>query len=156
MRNVPERLWFVAAAALLLTGGGCESFESHWKRMNQFPLPATSAAGAPRLEGLWEGSWHSDKDDHEGTLRAIITANDDGTHHAWFKAVYSGFIPFEQKVTLTSELRDGKRWFTGEADLGGMAGGTYQYDGWVDANRYFSTFTAKDNHGTFEMRRVIR
>ena len=46
--------------------------------------------------------------------------------------------------------------FSGEADLGSMAGGVYTYDGRVSDEAFHSTYKSSGDHGTFDMHRVSR
>ena len=43
--------------------------------------------------------------------------------------------------------------FSGEADLGYLAGGVYHYDGHADGTNFFSNYSSKYDHGTFQMTR---
>ena len=42
---------------------------------------------------------------------------------------------------------------TGSFWLGFLAGGVYHYEGHADATNYFSTYSCKYDHGTFQMSR---
>ncbi len=60
---------------------------------------------------------------------------------------------FSYAVPLQFEQRDGVWQFTGEENLGKMAGGVYRYEGHVSPTNFFSTYQSKYDHGTFQMRR---
>ena len=53
------------------------------------------------------------------------------------------------KVLKTNDVFN----FTGDADLGSLAGGLYHYDGQAAGTNFFSTYSCKYDHGTFQMTR---
>jgi hypothetical protein len=136
---------FAAIALLLLCG--CSSFNSDWRRVAKQPSSQDSIAGR------WEGRWVSDVNAHTGTLRCIITAETNGICQARFRATYRKILSYSYTVPLKVEQRGDVWIFSGEEDLGAMAGGIYRYQGTATATNFHSTYDSKYDHGLFEMRR---
>lgn len=189
MRLSPRRSAFLLlalAGAMLL--GGCSTYERDWNARIDLAATADAPADrlAPRLEGLWHGTWTSTKSGHSGTLRCIITPHtpeddtaataaatadaapdeaaeeaaptDDveetNTYLARFLATYWGTFRFEYDLLMHVRREGQTVHFSSEADLGWLAGGTYEYFGTVEDGEFRSTYTSKGDYGTFEMRRV--
>jgi len=132
-------------AILLLTG--CSGFRGDWKRAAAIPVPEGS------IEGRWEGSWVSDENGHHGRLRCLLTIDETGTYQARFHAKYKRILSFGYDVPL-QVIHDGSVFrFTGEADLGKLAGGIYTYEGNASPTNFFSTYKCRYDHGTFQMTR---
>lgn len=132
--------------ALLLTGG-CASFNHEWAK----------AAGQPvapgDIQGRWQGVWISDVNGHSDNLRCVITKKSDGLYSARFHAHYRKVMTFNYTVPLKIEpAGDGVK-FTGDANLGWLAGGKYHYEGRADDARYTSSYSCKYDNGTFQMER---
>jgi hypothetical protein len=133
---------------LLLVTSGCSSFNRDWRRA------ATQAEPPTGMAGRWEGRWWSDYNGHNGKLRCLITPLNEHEYAARFRASYLAVLRFEYTVTLqTIPTADG--WiFRGEADLGKVAGGVYQYDGTITAGTNFhSAYRASVDHGFFQMQK---
>jgi hypothetical protein len=133
--------------AALLLAGGCASFDHQWEQAAKQPPPTDD------LTGRWQGVWVSESTGHTDQLRALIDHQNDGTYRAQFHAKYHTVLSFGYTVPLKVEKNDGVFKFSGNADLGWMAGGLYQYEGLADATNFSSTYTSKDDHGTFQMSR---
>ena len=73
------------------------------------------------------------------------------TGHASSKI--SQALSFGYTVGLKTEPTEAGCKFRGEANLGALAGGVYRYEGQADATNFFSTYSCKYDHGTFQMRR---
>ncbi len=140
------RLSTLSLAALLLAGG-CASFDHEWEQAAKQPSPADD------MTGRWQGVWVSESTGHADQLRAVIDRKDDGTYRAQFHAKYHTILSFGYTVPLKVEKTGSAFKFSGEADLGWLAGGLYQYAGRADATNFSSTYTSKDDHGTFQMGR---
>ena len=141
------RTLLLSGSAVLLMGG-CSSFNRDWRQAAQVP--------AQGVEGRWIGDWHSDYNQHEGPLRCLITQKDGGIYHARFHAKYkSGFLtigyPYDMDMTISRA--DESYRFKGEADLGWMAGGVYQYDGNGTAAVIDMNYRASKDFGTFKLER---
>ena len=152
-----QALNVVAALFLVLCAGGCASeFDKAWNAAAERPAEVND------ITGRWKGRWKSEASGHGGGLRAVVTRADQQTYQAHFHATYAAVFQFEYKMTMnaqpqgaTAPATDGLR-FTGEADLGGAAGGLYQYDGHVTADRFHCTYKSKNDRGYFEMTRPDR
>ncbi|HUG93191.1 MAG TPA: hypothetical protein VML55_20285 [Planctomycetaceae bacterium] len=132
----------------LLAAAGCCSFDREWRDS------LCCVPGGDGLDGLWEGTWRSGKNDHSGRLRAIITRCDEGSYRTRFHAVFWEVLPFEFTLAMTSAREGGAERFEGQADLGPLAGGVYTYAGVADACEFNATYCARSDHGVFHMRRV--
>lgn len=133
----------------MLTFGGCASFDTAWVEACKQPVSANS------IEGCWEGTWLSDVNGHDGSLRCVITRIDDGLYKARFHAVYRKVIGFGYTVRLRTTETNGVAHFSGEANLGWWAGGLYHYEGSVEGTNFLSTYSCKYDHGTFRMARPL-
>lgn len=134
---------------LLLGATGCSSFPRDWKSAASPPAPTNS------IEGRWEGSWRSDVNGHTGSLRCLISRGTNDTYSARFHAKYKKLIRFTfgYTVPLTVTPREGQFHFSGAADLGGLAGGLYTYQGRATPTNFLSTYSSKYDRGIFEMSR---
>jgi len=135
------------ACLALLLFCGCSSFNSEWRRVGKRPVAQDSIAGR------WEGRWISDVNAHTGRLRCIITSETSGVCQARFRATYLKVLRYSYTVLLKVERRDDGWVFSGEEDLGAMAGGIYRYHGNATAMNFHSIYDSKYDRGLFEMRR---
>ena len=143
--DLRKLFWLVLMSAIVLTGAGCGSFNREWKKAG-LNLDAGS-----RLEGRWEGRWISEMNGHNGRLRCIVSKDGD-VYRARFHAKYRKILSFGYAIPLKAEAADNGYKFSGEADLG-IAGGIYRYEGHSDTTNFFSTYSSKYDHGTFQMQR---
>jgi len=135
--------------AALLFAGGCSTFNYDWRAAQQPPPPND-------LQGRWQGVWVSQVTGHKNELRCLVTKLDDATYQARFHAKYrKGWftVTFNYTVPLKAVKTDDSFNFTGDADLGSLAGGLYHYDGHAAGTNFFSTYSCKYDHGTFQMAR---
>lgn len=139
-------LTVLASIALLSTG--CCTFEREWRNAQSYAYPAHEVAG------VWEGTWCSNHNGHNGTLRAVITKEGENYYHAHFKATWAYIIPFEFELPLTTCSQNGCETFSGSADLGFLAGGAFQFAGSACGSKFDATFCASKDHGVFNMTRV--
>ena len=137
----------IAWTAVLTVASGCSTFNRDWKRALQNPPPADSIAGA------WDGSWESEVNGHKDRLRCLITPASEGRLRARFRAHYVHVLRFGYTVELEARPGGDNTEFEGTANLGWWAGGVYQYEGRATPTNFFSTYSSKRDHGTFEMRR---
>jgi hypothetical protein len=126
---------------------GCSSFNREWRKATA--QPAHSGA----LEGPWQGQWKSEQTGHKGKLRCLIVKVGDDSYLARFHAKYAKIMGFKYTVPLKAERTNDQFQFKGEADLGKLAGGVYHYDGHADSTNFFSNYSSKADHGTFQMSR---
>jgi len=143
-----------AVLTLLLVAGCCSTFD------RDFDAAKGSADAAAPLAGSWDGTWHSDPSGHSGGLRSIIARTEDGfssRYYATFTAL--GFIPlsFEYEVPL-SVAKDGDAWrFRGSAFIDYLiAGGLYEYEGYVTGDEFVASYRSSFDSGVFRMKRVHR
>lgn len=137
----------VVLAGLLPILAGCFSFNRDWKAAVREPLPQDD------ITGPWEGKWTSEENGHNDRLRCIIRPGSTNTYDARFRANYRKVLHFSYTVPLQAKRIDGAYAFSGQADLGKLAGGLYTYEGTATPTNYFSTYHSKYDHGTFEMHR---
>ena len=89
-------------------------------------------------------------------LRCLIEKKGGNLHETRFHAKYKWGIltvgyPYTMEMTIT---QDGAEYqFTGEADLGKLAGGVYQYNGTGTTNQITINFRCPKDHGTFRLQR---
>lgn len=141
-------IWLWLALGMIPWLTGCGSFNREWKAAAMRPAPAQA------VEGSWDGEWRSQINGHKGRLRCLVRPGEDGRPVAWFRANYMRILSFEHSVPLTvTPALEGQE-FSGEADLGKMAGGAYHYKGLANNANFFSTYQCERDHGVFEMRRV--
>jgi hypothetical protein len=62
-------------------------------------------------------------------------------------------LSFGYTVPLQVEPATNGFKFSGQANLHWYAGGIYKYEGHADATNFFSTYSCKYDHGTFQMTR---
>ncbi len=131
--------------ALCLTG--CSSFNRDWGAAGKVPRPPHS------IEGRWEGTWKSDANGHADKLRCLLTRVDEGKYEARFHAKYRKVLSFSYTATFKGSHTNDVFSFSGEADLGKLAGGIYHYKGEVNPTNFFSTYRCKYDHGIFHLAR---
>ena len=138
---------WVATSGLLLVLAGCSSFEREWRKTVAAP------ASMGDVQGAWEGVWLSDVNHHTGRLRCLLTPIDEHSFKARFHATYAKVIQVGYSVKLAAVPTDTNTLFRGNANLGWIAGGVYEYAGHATPANFFSTYRCKYDHGTFELRR---
>src|SRR3982751_68316 len=118
----------------VLCCAGCSSFNREWRRV--------AAQGEPSsgITGRWEGSWLSAVNGHHGRLRSIVRQEDARHYQARYHAIYWKIFRFSYTVPLTVEPQGNEFKFKGEADLGSLAGGVYEYEGTASATNFYSTY----------------
>ncbi len=127
---------------------GCTPFHHEWRKAGRSP-----ASSAPYV-GRWEGEWISARNGHHGKLRCLLGENSTSTEfRAHFLATYAKVLRFGYVANLTGSQTNGTVRFTGESDLGKLAGGVYRYSGSADATHFSCTYESKYDHGTFKMNR---
>jgi len=130
-----------------LLGGGCTSFNRDWQIAANHPVQVSE------VQGPWQGFWRSDANGHTGRLRCLVTKSGDGIYRARFHANYSKVLSFGYTVKLKTESVGDSFNFRGQANLGWLAGGVYYYEGHADQTNFFSNYSNKYDHGTFQMTR---
>ena len=148
------------AAALLVAGSGCSSFDSRWK----------TAAAPNSPASRWDGRWTSEK--HRapggdgpagGRLRAVLTGLDPNglptqriTPSTKLRAdFHANWLIFASSYTVTLEPVSGSRTdFRGTHELPKLFGGTYRYDSRLAGDRLSARYTSSYDHGTFALQRI--
>lgn len=156
----------------LLGAGGCASleFRKQWDAMGPTNDPAmlealsklqtgpsakSSEPARKSLEGRWVGRWTVGSPEHGDKMRAIVVRVSDAKYRATFDSLYAGALHFVYTAELDVVTQaDGTLRFTGEEDLGPLAGGVFRYEGTCDGIHWKSTFRASSYDGTYEMIRV--
>jgi hypothetical protein len=145
----------VRSLSLMLLGflplitGGCTSFDHDWqKAARDFPAPDD-------IQGRWTGTWVSEVNGHTDGLRCVITKREDGIYKARFLARYHKVLSIGSVVPLKVQVANNEFTFTGDKGLGWLKGGMYHYEGRATATNYFSTYSCKYDHGTFQMGRPV-
>ena len=138
---------FGVLVLLSFLGIGCSTFNREWK--------AAAAASPPTHEmtGRWQGTWLSHSNAHTDKLRCLITKQPDDIYQARFHAKYQKVFSFGYIVMLHATRTDGMFQFSGDADLGRLAGGMYHYEGKATSTNFFSTYRCARDSGVFEMTR---
>jgi hypothetical protein len=140
----------IALAAFLLLLTGCSTtFNREYKSALAEPIPASD------ISGPWEGHWLSDKNGHTGKLRAVLRPISPSTYDAHFHATFWKIFRTSYRVPLEVEQDNGRTVLHGEQNLGRLSGGIYTYEGEATPSIFFSTYTSKYDHGTFEMKRPV-
>ena len=106
------------------------------------------------LVGQWQGTWTSRTRGEKGKLRCTVRLRPDGAYEARFDATYWRIFSMKQTLLLAVEAC-GPAWrFTGQADLGLLAGGVYRHEGSSDGRNLVSRYSAKRDEGEFRLERV--
>ena len=137
----------LGCAAILMISG-CSTFNSDWKAAATKPMPTND------LGGRWEGSWFSEASGHKGSLRCLITRIDDRRYNARYRAKYKKIFSFEYIVPMTVTNSGSNFVFTGEANLGKLAGGVYSYSGVATGSDFDCAYKSKRDYGKFTMTRA--
>jgi len=145
--RMARNILFVLLGVLLLCG--CSSFNRAWQQAGTQPASTNS------VTGRWEGRWLSDANGHNGALRCIVSEREDGLYDARFRATYMKVLKFGYTVPLSVVESNGVWQFTGQEDLGSMAGGMYHYEGHASPTEFRSTYRSESDHGVFEMTRPM-
>lgn len=133
------------AIFLVILCSGCSSFNREWR---QAPTTATDP-----VEGRWKGRWVSSSNGHNGALRCLISKLDDETYQCRYRANYQWILRFDYAMPLTVREQDGVYHFTGQADLGTLAGGIYTYEGSIAGKDFRANYNSRYDCGVFEMSR---
>jgi hypothetical protein len=142
-----------ARTLILILLASCSSgclctFERDWRAAEIHRVPADN------LAGLWEGTWLSHYNGHNGKLRAIITPRGNGQYRAQYKGTFAFIVPFAYETTHTGSAQPGVTYFSGRESLGPLAGGDYYINGRADGNSFVAHYRADKDHGVFRMQRV--
>jgi hypothetical protein len=148
MKNVMKRGTLFLTSAFLFLFTGCSSFHREWKA-------ASAQHGADGLAGAWQGEWVSDRNGHHGRLRCVMTPQGTNTYKAHFHAIFWKVFRATYQVPFAATSSNNIVFFSGESNLGLLAGGTYTYEGSATGSAFHSTYRSKYDHGRFEMTRPL-
>jgi hypothetical protein len=149
-KNTQGRCWVVSLVLSLVTlllFSGCSTFNRDWRKAEELP------ASSDGLSGRWQGSWISNVNGHNGKLRCLMTKIEEDTYEARFHAKYQKIFSFSYTVTIDAKREGESFTFTGAADLGTL-GGVFRYDGHAEGTNFFSKYSSKHDHGTFQMKKL--
>ncbi len=147
-RNVTRLLPALSLLLCVFCSGCLCTFERDWRAAQKCLPPADN------LAGLWEGTWESHYNGHDGTLRAIITPCGDGRYIAQYKGTFAYIVPFAYTTTHYATSQGAATQFAGEESLGPLFGGTYRMQGCADGRSFTAHYQADKDHGVFRMQRV--
>jgi hypothetical protein len=116
-------------------------------------LPSVSFAQYPDLSGKWSsGSWISDKNGHNGPLKAKFQQLDCDTYKVTFRGRFALVIPFRYTTTMdVVGAGDGIAALTAEKRLGPL--GTFRMTATATDTTFDATFTSRRDSGRFVLRR---
>ena len=148
--------WSVLVAGVLLAvgAGGCSTFDQTFKEVAG---RSVEQGPPPGIDGAWIGWWKSDEGHGGGEMRCLVSTAFTGApddYRAFFKARFWGFMTQEYLVMLRGEREGGAVVFTGEEDLGPVAGGEYWYEGRITEDVFDCSYRSGGDHGTFRLERV--
>ncbi|HSU67089.1 MAG TPA: hypothetical protein VLJ39_09470 [Tepidisphaeraceae bacterium] len=123
---------------------GCSNFDREWR---------DAGRQAPEgISGRWQGEWKSESDGHTGALLCVIRQTSPATYDASFNATYAGIFHFTTDAKLTGTREGDIIHLSGEHDLGWPVG-VFHYDGAATPDQFFTTYSAKADHGYFALAR---
>ena len=145
-------IWSAARSAafplfLTLTLTGCSTFNKEWKAAANTP--------ARGIEGPWSGEWRSEKNNHHGSLRAVISKTSPTAYRAHYRAKFMKIFRFTYVATLHGTETNNVVTLEGESNLGKLAGGIYTYKGTATPTEFRSTYKSKYDYGHYEMTRQM-
>ena len=141
-----KKLVIVLLVAFALAA--CSTFEPQWQAA--LKQPATGVTGA------WIGRWQSEHNGHNDVLRCVVSSKTNGQYETHFHAKYTTCcfpVSFAYKLDMTVREANGTHQFSGEADLGYLAGGVYRYEGNGTAQQLLFHYRCPSDHGTFRLQR---
>jgi len=138
----------VACLLLILSMTGCASYEREWRNAR---MQAPTRPGS--VTGPWEGTWLSDVNGHTGKLRCLVTQKNQDEYEFHFKATYWKLFRYSYMVTMPVQSNPTSSTFTGDENLGYLAGGIYHYIGTISGTNLNATYSSKYDHGTFTLSR---
>src|SRR5262245_41499052 len=116
-------------------------------------LPSVSFAQNPDLSGKWpSGYWVSDKNGHNGPLKAKFTQLDCDTYKVTFRGRFALVIPFRYSTTMdVVSTGDGVAVLTAEKRLPLV--GTFRMTATATDTTFDANFTSRRDSGRFVLRR---
>jgi|GEM_PF-418324 len=153
------------ALGLILTSclPSCSSgFRSAWKAGGYVISPNSMITTQESLQnqlppGKWEGTWHSDANGHQGTLRCVTSSafNIQGDHEFFYRATWKKILSGSYKAVHTvKKQKDGTYTFKGTHKMPKSLGGLYQYEGTIKGDEFNACYQCSMDKGTYTMKRV--
>lgn len=148
MKPFVKKLCLLAATCLLTAlFTGCAGYNKAWRQATTAPAATNDIAGP------WIGTWKSGVSGHTGELRCIVTKKDAQSYQFRYHATFWKIFQAGYTVNFLVAKAGGEYKFSGQENLGWLAGGTYSYEGSARGTNFFSTYSSKYDHGTFRMTR---
>ena len=97
--------------------------------------------------------WVSDVNHHSGNLRCLVSRDSEGRYRARFRATYAKVLHFSYSVPLEVQPHQDGWEFSGQENLGKLAGGNYYYEGRASPINFVSSYRSKYDHGLFKLHR---
>lgn len=135
---------------------GCGTFRREWTQSISQTIPSEG------ITGPWEGYWHSEKANHKGKLRCLITPSSKISpsgaplynFHYWaqwmiFRGAYRTVFPVIETPSKEAS-------FSGDFNLGWLAG-VYSHDGTIAGNTFTAHFkSTRGDYGVLRLQRPSR
>jgi hypothetical protein len=124
----------------------CSEFRQGWEKASQ---RTAGDAG-----GCWQGEWISAATGHHGPLRCVV---DPLTAQQWrmaFRAEYGKVFRACYSTEFTVREESGRWTFSGGSNLGVLAGGAYDYQGWATLEELICSYKSSKDHGEFRLRKI--
>lgn len=118
----------------------------------QAQTPVVQPSVTPDLSGKWCGYWISDKNGHNGPLKATFKPTDCDTYRVTFSGRFAKVIPFRYSTTMdVVGSGDGVVMLAAEKRLG--LGGKFRTMAVATDTNFDANFTSPRDHGRFVMSR---
>ena len=124
----------------------CRDFRSRWNKALQLD---SDQAG-----GCWTVEWISVATGHRGPLHCVSEVTAATTWRMSFRAEYSKVFRACYATEFQVVEQPGGWRFTGESNLGSLAGGTYEYRGTATLTELTCSYKSARDHGEFRLGRV--
>jgi hypothetical protein len=141
-----------AISVTALTGCAGDTYHQKFGVARAIPVPDQDP-----IVGAWEGTW-TDASGHTGKLKAIVTPLEGDTYQADFYATFfNDWFEHLSTAEFKGKRIGNKLVFSGQKDLGKLAGGVYHFEGYITP-AYFNVdyrtgCCASEGGGTYELRR---
>ena len=156
-------LRFALGLILMSSLSSCSSgFRSAWKAGGYVIAPNSMITTQESIknqlpQGKWAGTWHSNVNGHQGTLRCVTSnaINIQGDHEFFYHATWKKILSGSYKAVHTvKQQKDGTYTFKGEHKMPDWAGGLYHYEGTIKGDEFKANYSCSMDNGTYPMKRV--
>ena len=124
----------------------CRDFQERWNE--------AAALGPEGISGRWEGEWVSAVTGHRGRLGCVVNPVAPSLWRMHFRGEYSGFFRACYSTDFTVIWREDRWTFSGQSDLGLLAGGAYAYEGQATLETLVCSYQSARDHGEFRLKRA--